>query len=739
MPEELTHDVPLAKISYKVPTTKLTTNTFGNPLYPNRKSILGLRFCFGSTILIGVGGPFLVLLLTLYDPKMHPFLGSVVVRQSSWNLSFCKYILHPVVFFTQHWTNFVLGSLILFIFGNIFMGTVLCVVIYLQCLSCTTTGSESLEKMRVKVHLYKQLQILLAQINQCYRPLLLPTILCFVVSGSVFGSSLTFTLKSSLFAHPANFFYPFLAAESTLALLGMGTIAGCVNKRSIRYISKIRRAASKRYPNRKSILGLRVCFVSTILIATIGPFLVVLLTLYDPTMHPFLGSLVARHCKMGWSVCNYFLHTVVFFTQHWTFFVLGSLMLFIYGNLFFGMVLCVATYLHCLSCTAPNSQSPAKMRVKIYLYKQLQILVAQFNLCYRRVLLPIILCFIVSANVFGASITFTLRNELFAHPANFIYPFLAMESTIFKQLHGNVDTFDDGKFLCQNSNSTTLNELDSNPKINWFHPVRDFYLSEWIETSPSLPIGTKAVTLFSTFDLPFCYFAVVLTLHKNPGDFVTLLRMGLEHEEVTIARECARKMNNSGRLLRWVLLIFGCGSSTLAPIGFMLMLLSDPNLPSFIGSVIPDWQDDGNGQIEASILRLAQINLCFRSVFLPTSFAMFALTNVISTFITLSRGSYKVNGLGGMVFLVLSVESFFGIFTIALLAGLVNEESKKLWGKLKRVELAGRVEDKQFHKRLAACGEVRIKFGDNFVTILTPLVMLGVCIKWTVKLLLTVK
>lgn len=118
---------------------------------------------------------------------------------------------------------------------------------------------------------------------------------------------------------------------------------------------------------------------------------------------------------------------------------------------------------------------------------------------------------------------------------------------------------------------------------------------------------------------------------------------------------------------------------------------------------------------------------------------MFALTNVISTFITLSRGSYKVNGLGGMVFLVLSVESFFGIFTIALLAGLVNEESKKLWGKLKRVELAGRVEDKQFHKRLAACGEVRIKFGDNFVTILTPLVMLGVCIKWTVKLLLTVK
>ncbi|OXA40181.1 hypothetical protein Fcan01_16848 [Folsomia candida] len=99
--------------------------------------------------------------------------------------------------------------------------------------------------MRVKVHLYKQLQILVAQINLGYRVVLLPIILCFIVSANVVGATLTFTLKSDLLAHPANFLYPFLAVESTIALFGMGTIAGCVNKRSIRYISKIRGAASK--------------------------------------------------------------------------------------------------------------------------------------------------------------------------------------------------------------------------------------------------------------------------------------------------------------------------------------------------------------------------------------------------------------------------------------------------------------------------------------------------------------
>ncbi|OXA48056.1 hypothetical protein Fcan01_16850 [Folsomia candida] len=68
--------------------------------YPNRNSILGLQFCFVSTLLVGIGGPFFLLLLNLYDPKMHPFLGSLV-----------------------HWSIFVIGSFTVFILGNVFLGT----------------------------------------------------------------------------------------------------------------------------------------------------------------------------------------------------------------------------------------------------------------------------------------------------------------------------------------------------------------------------------------------------------------------------------------------------------------------------------------------------------------------------------------------------------------------------------------------------------------------------------------
>ncbi|OXA47808.1 hypothetical protein Fcan01_16847 [Folsomia candida] len=122
--------------------------------------------------------------------------------------------------------------------------------------------------------------------------------------------------------------------------------------------------------------------------------------------------------------------------------------------------------------------------------------------------------------------------------------------------------------------------------------------------SPNHSVGTKAVTSFGTLVLPFCYFAVILTLHKNPNDFIALFRMGLEYEKTTIATECARNIETSRILLKWIMLIFGCGSSILAPIGFMMMIVSDPKLPPYLGSVIPAWQFDGGGHATGRILLL---------------------------------------------------------------------------------------------------------------------------------------
>lgn len=53
-------------------------------------------------------------------------------------------------------------------------------------------------------------------------------------------------------------------------------------------------------------------------------------------------------------------------------------------------------------------------------------------------------------------------------------------------------------------------------------------------------------------------------------------------------------------------------------------------------------------------------------------------------------------------------------------------------------ETIGNLNAKYEHvkKDVAACSQIKIMFGNNFVGILTPLVMMGLCIKWTVKLLL---
>ncbi|OXA48108.1 hypothetical protein Fcan01_16870 [Folsomia candida] len=95
------------------------------------------------------------------------------------------------------------------------------------------------------VYCYKPLQIIGSQINLCYRSIILPTMLCMVVSGNVFGASLTLTLKSDLLNNPANFLYPFFAIESTIVIFGLGTLAGLVNKRSSGYITMITRKPIK--------------------------------------------------------------------------------------------------------------------------------------------------------------------------------------------------------------------------------------------------------------------------------------------------------------------------------------------------------------------------------------------------------------------------------------------------------------------------------------------------------------
>lgn len=80
--------------------------------------------------------------------------------------------------------------------------------------------------------IYKQLQILVAQINLCCRQVLLPAVLVYLLSVNIFGVCTTVALKSELFRHPGNAIFPILSMGSGLGILALGTMSGFINKRS---------------------------------------------------------------------------------------------------------------------------------------------------------------------------------------------------------------------------------------------------------------------------------------------------------------------------------------------------------------------------------------------------------------------------------------------------------------------------------------------------------------------------
>lgn len=102
--------------------------------YSMQKSILGLRFCFLSTIIFAVVAPYVGTLLTVYIPGMPLFLGSIIDRHVTPQCA-CYNIPQIIVLLIQPWLIFVLSSLMAFLIGSVFLGTVFCVISYLSCLA----------------------------------------------------------------------------------------------------------------------------------------------------------------------------------------------------------------------------------------------------------------------------------------------------------------------------------------------------------------------------------------------------------------------------------------------------------------------------------------------------------------------------------------------------------------------------------------------------------------------------
>ncbi|OXA38689.1 hypothetical protein Fcan01_26519 [Folsomia candida] len=134
----------------------------------------------------------------------------------------------------------------------------------------------------------------------------------------------------------------------------------------------------------------------------------------------------------------------------------------------------------------------------------------------------------------------------------------------------------------------------------------------------------------------------------------------------------------------------------------------------------------------------SQISASFRAMFLTCLVLLFADANILSTFISISylRDGNLLNNLGHLFFFLISLETYLATLCLGTLSGKVSKVSIQFLQNLEKRGGAESGHDHFLQAKIRACAPIKIHFGDNFFTILTPLVIIGVCVKWTVKLLL---
>lgn len=132
----------------------------------------------------------------------------------------------------------------------------------------------------------------------------------------------------------------------------------------------------------------------------------------------------------------------------------------------------------------------------------------------------------------------------------------------------------------------------------------------------------------------------------------------------------------------------------------------------------------------------AQINTCVRERFLPGIFSVFVVVNIISSYFCASNAIMLLLKAENFIFPCALVDSTFLILFLAGLCGMLNKKSVFLLNRLKVESLNKVLDRKLFCKRVRGCSSMKVRFGSNFVDVLTPLRMMVLCIKGMARLLL---
>ncbi|OXA46157.1 hypothetical protein Fcan01_19062 [Folsomia candida] len=149
---------------------------------------LALWFCCWSTLLVSIVGPSCVIAITLYQPNLPPFLGSMLPIWE--NDTPCAAVMHMAVSLYQAWTLYVLGIAFSLAVGHIFFGILLSVTMYITSLTRTLGWNSSSKISKIGIQYYKQVEILISHLNYCFRPVVLPAILLYAIAVNILNGQI---------------------------------------------------------------------------------------------------------------------------------------------------------------------------------------------------------------------------------------------------------------------------------------------------------------------------------------------------------------------------------------------------------------------------------------------------------------------------------------------------------------------------------------------------------------------
>jgi len=141
------------------------------------------------------------------------------------------------------------------------------------------------------------------------------------------------------------------------------------------------------------------------------------------------------------------------------------------------------------------------------------------------------------------------------------------------------------------------------------------------------------------------------------------------------------------------------------------------------------------------------MNSCFRRLFLPATFFFISVLSVFGMLLTVSifHGGASATGpvflgdggrLGKALFPLLTVHGYGAILALGSVAGRLNKGSKLFLTTLNQALRRNGSRKPQMVSRWKSCKPIKVRFANNFVEISTPLTMLSLCLKVTVRLLL---